>query len=125
FLLVLFLSGIALGILACAMVLRLGPSAEWFVWPIPALISPFAGVFYPLTTLPVWMRVISRVLPPSYVFEGMRAIIAGKPESYSELFAGLGLSVFYIILAGWVFKRVYRKSVRTGLIARYSAETLN
>ena len=29
--------------------LRLGPAAEWFIWPIPALISPFAGVFYPLT----------------------------------------------------------------------------
>ena len=49
FLLVLFLFGIALGIFASAMVLRLGPSAEWFVWPVPALLSPFAGVFYPLS----------------------------------------------------------------------------
>ena len=37
FLLILFLFGIALGILASAMVLRLGPASEWFVWPIPAL----------------------------------------------------------------------------------------
>lgn len=44
-LLVLFLFGIALGIAATAMVLRLGPAAEWFVWPIPALIAPFAAVF--------------------------------------------------------------------------------
>ena len=48
FLLVLFLFGIALGVIASALVLRLGPAAEWFIWPIPALISPFAGVFYPL-----------------------------------------------------------------------------
>src|SRR5512147_2236074 len=34
FLFVLFLFGIALGILACAAVLRLGPAAEWFIWPI-------------------------------------------------------------------------------------------
>ena len=52
FLLVLFLFGIALGILAAPLVLRLGPAAEWFIWPIPALVSPFAGVFYPLSTLP-------------------------------------------------------------------------
>src|SRR5258708_6343647 len=39
FLLVLFLFGIALGILASAMVLRLGPASEWLVWPIPALLS--------------------------------------------------------------------------------------
>ncbi|HTY23472.1 MAG TPA: hypothetical protein VMC85_10105, partial [Desulfomonilaceae bacterium] len=44
FLLVLFLFGIALGILSSAMVLRFGPASEWLVWPIPALISPFVGV---------------------------------------------------------------------------------
>ena len=37
---------------------------EWFVWPIPALLSPFAGVFYPLSTLPHWMQVIAHLLPP-------------------------------------------------------------
>src|ERR1700681_3104798 len=41
FLLVLFLFGIGLGVLASAMVLRLGPASEWLVWPIPALLSPF------------------------------------------------------------------------------------
>src|SRR3546814_18291999 len=56
FLLVLFMFGIALGIVASAMVLRLGPASEWLVWPIPALLAPFAGVFYPLSTLPTWMQ---------------------------------------------------------------------
>src|ERR1700683_149764 len=71
FLLVLFLFGIALGIFAIAMVLRLGPASEWLVWPIPALLSPLAGVFYPLSTLPRWMQLLGRLLPASYVFEGM------------------------------------------------------
>ena len=56
FLLVLFLFGIALGIAGAAIVLRLGPASEWFIWPIPAMISPFVGVFYPLSTLPQWMH---------------------------------------------------------------------
>lgn len=63
FLLVLFLFGIALGITGTAVVLRLGPAAEWFIWPIPAIVSPFAGVFYPLSTLPQWMRYVSYLLP--------------------------------------------------------------
>jgi ABC-2 type transport system permease protein len=29
-----------------------------------------------------------------------------------------------VVLACWIFSRVYRHSVRTGLIARYSAETV-
>ncbi len=49
---VLFFFGIALGVFAIAMVLRYGPAAEWFVWPIPAILSPFAAVFYPIATLP-------------------------------------------------------------------------
>ncbi len=52
YLLVLFLFGIALGVIGCGIVLRLGPASEWLIWPIPALISPLVGVFYPLSTLP-------------------------------------------------------------------------
>jgi len=125
FLLVLFLSGIALGIFSSAVVLRLGPAAEWFIWPIPALLSPFAAVFYPLSTLPRWMQYVGRLLPPSYVFEGMRTILRGGAVSGAGLALGAGLAVLCILLACWFFTRIYWHAVRTGLIARYSAETLN
>jgi ABC-2 type transport system permease protein len=124
FLLVLFMSGIALGIMGSGLVLRLGPPAEWFVWPIPVIISPFVGVFYPLSTLPKWMQYISHLLPPSYVFEGMRASVNGRADNGAGLLWGFGLAVIYILLACWFFAAVYRHVVRTGLIARYSAETL-
>jgi ABC-2 type transport system permease protein len=125
FFLVLFLCGIALGIFASALVLRMGPAAEWLIWPIPAMISPFAAVFYPLATLPRWMQWIGHALPPSYVFEGMRSVLAGQPMAGYNLVAGAGLAVFYLAAAYWYFSRVYHHAVRTGLIARYSAETLN
>jgi ABC-2 type transport system permease protein len=124
FLLVLFLFGITLGILGAAIVLRFGPASEWFIWPVPALVSPFAGVFYPIATLPVWMQYVCRALPPSYIFENVRMIVAGGSVSVGELAAGSGLAIVYLLLASWVFVRVYRHSVRTGLIARYSAETV-
>jgi ABC-2 type transport system permease protein len=125
FLLVLFLFGIALGIVGCAIVLRLGPSAEWFVWPIPALLSPFAGVFYPVATLPDWMQLVSRLLPPAYVFEGMRAIVMGGTVSRFSLVVGGVLAVIDVLIASVFFTRVYRQAVRTGLIARYSAESVS
>jgi ABC-2 type transport system permease protein len=125
FFLVLFLTGIALGIFGSAIVMRMGPAAEWFIWPIPAVLSPFAGVFYPLAVLPVWMRAVSYLLPPAYVFEGMRAILLGHPMPVAPLLAALCLAAAYIVLACWFFTRVYRYAVRTGLIARYSAETVS
>jgi len=121
-LLVLFLFGIALGILASAMVLRLGPASEWLVWPLPALLSPFAAVFYPLSTLPTWMQAVSRLLPPSYVFEGLRAVIGGGSFPAATLWGGASLAAVEMLLAGWVFARVFRHAVRSGLLARYSAE---
>ena len=81
FLMVLFLTGISLGVAASAIVLRLGPASEWLIWPIPMLISPFAGVFYPVAVLPAWMQAVAMILPPAYVFEGMRAVVAGQPRA--------------------------------------------
>src|SRR3954468_6093022 len=141
FLLVLFLFGIAMGIFAASGVLRWGPAAEWFGWPIPAVVSPFVGgfypgatlpavswpfvgVFYPAATLPAWMHPVTRVLPPSYVFESLRAIVTGGRFNPVSLLIGVGLATVYVVTAGWIFTRVHRHAVRTGLIARYSAETI-
>src|SRR4030042_1890028 len=55
FILVLFLFGISIGVFGSALVLHFGPASEWFIWPIPGIISPFVGVLYPISTLPVWM----------------------------------------------------------------------
>ena len=125
FLLVLFGFGIALGILASGLVLRLGPASEWLVWPMPALLSPFVGVFYPLSTLPRWMQDVGRLLPPSYVFQGMRAILAGDTFSAGTLTIGAALAVLDVVLAGYFFTRIFRYAVRTGLLARYSAESVS
>jgi ABC-2 type transport system permease protein len=125
FLLVLFLFGIALGIFGSALVLRLGPASEWLIWPIPGLLSPFAGVFYPVSTLPEWMRVFSYMLPPAYVFEGMRTTISGGAVAAGGLlWAGL-LAIVYLLASCWFFVRIHRYAVRTGLFARYSAETVS
>ncbi len=123
FVLVLFITGISLGIVGAAIVLRLGPASEWLIWPIPSLLSPFVGVFYPLSTLPGWMQAIGRCLAPSYVFQSMRAIVAGQGANPADLVLAVGLSIAYLLGACWVFARVYRFALRTGLIARYSAES--
>ena len=124
FLLVLFLFGITLGIVGSSVVLRYGPAAEWFVWPIPALVSPFAGVFYPISTLPAWMQWVSHALPPSYVFESIRTILAGGKAPLRLLAFAAGLALLDVLLACLVFTWTYRFAVRTGLIARYSAESV-
>jgi ABC-2 type transport system permease protein len=119
---VLFVFGITLGIVATSIVLRFGPAAEWLLWPLPALLSPFAAVFYPLTILPGWMQAVARALPPSYVFEGMRGLLAGGAFPTRLLFEGTTVAAVELLASAYLYARVYRRAVRTGLLARYSAE---
>jgi ABC-2 type transport system permease protein len=122
FFLVLLMFGIALGVFGSGVVLRFGPASEWLLWPLPALLSPFAAVFYPLATLPAWMRGVAHGLPPSYVFEGMRALLAGRPFPATQLLGGGAVAVVELLLACLFYAGVYRHAMRTGLLARYSAE---
>jgi ABC-2 type transport system permease protein len=124
-LVVLVCTGLALGIVACAMVMRFGPAAEWLVWPLPMLLTPFAGVFYPQSVLPTWMQQVAMAIPPAYVFEALRQALGGEAVAWSGLGVGLGLSLAYMGLAYAVFAATYRYAVRTGLIARYSAESVS
>ena len=78
-----------------------------------------------MTILPGWMQAIAALLPPSYVFEGMRAVVAGEPPPWDRLALGGGLAMIYLCLARLFFAPVYRTAIRTGLIARYSAETVS
>jgi ABC-2 type transport system permease protein len=124
FLIILFATGVALGMVSTAIVLRFGPSSEWFIWSIPEVVAPFVGVFYPLAILPMWMQIFAVFLPPSYVFESIRTLVVGGPISPSSLLVGFVLSVLYCWLAYWFFARTFRMAVQTGLIARYGAESI-
>jgi len=123
YLIILFVFGITLGIFGSAMVLRFGPASEWLLWPLPALLSPFAGVFYPLSTLPSWMQWIGHLVPPSYVFEGLRAALLDKASSAPLLMEGAAVAAVELLLAVAVFVGVHKRAVRSGLLARYSAES--
>jgi hypothetical protein len=57
--------------------------------------------------------------------EGMRAVVAGGPVPWGTLAAGGALALLWVALAGWYFAAVHRRVVRTGLLARYSAESVS
>ncbi len=127
FLLILLIFGIAMGIFVSGLIFRLGPSAEWLGWPIPMVLSIFAGVYYPISTLPSYLQVFAWAIPPAYVFESCRAVLAtGKlPPGYvSDLAAGALLAVAYLALTSLFFVRVYRRNLESGSISRFNAEAL-
>jgi ABC-2 type transport system permease protein len=75
FFLNLMLTSWAVGIFISGLLLRNGMGAENFAWSIMFVLMPLACVYYPVTTLPAWLQPVAWALPPTYVFEGMRALL--------------------------------------------------
>jgi ABC-2 type transport system permease protein len=71
----LLLTSWAVGIFVAGLLLRNGLGAESMAWTIMFLFLPLTCVYYPVAVLPQWLQYIAWCLPPTYVFEGMRALI--------------------------------------------------
>ena len=71
----LLLTSWAIGILVAGILLRHGLGAENMAWSFMFLLLPFTCVYYPVDVLPGWLQMFAWMLPPTYVFEGMRALV--------------------------------------------------
>jgi ABC-2 type transport system permease protein len=120
---ILTLFAITLGILSTTILLRYGPTAEWFAWPVPAVIQPLVGVFYPIAVLPGWAQMIAHGLPPTYVFESLRVVLSGGPLEWKLVLTGIALSVLYLLVSVLLFQRMYHWALRTGAISRFGTES--
>ena len=47
----------------------------FLAWVAIFAVAPVSGIYYPIATLPGWLQPVAWVLPSSYVFEGMRAVL--------------------------------------------------
>jgi ABC-2 type transport system permease protein len=65
----------SVGIFVSGLVLRNGLGAESIVWTLMFGLMPLACIYYPVTVLPHWLQYVAWTLPPTYVFEGMRALL--------------------------------------------------
>ncbi len=65
----------SVGIFVSGLVLRNGLGAESIVWTLMFGLMPLACIYYPVAVLPGWLQCLAWVLPPTYVFEGMRALL--------------------------------------------------
>jgi len=110
----LIMAGWSMGLLVSGLVLRYGMGAESLAWALIFGLAPLCAVYYPVAILPEWVQWISWSLPPSYVFEGMRAIMIDHKIRYDLLFMALALNAAYLAAACWWFLACLKSARRTG-----------
>lgn len=118
FVLNLFLFGWALGLFANAIILRFGTSAQILAWGFLILVQPFSAVFYPVSALPSFLQPIAYLLPSTYVFEGMREVIATGSMSAWHLWSAFGVNAVYLSFMVWFFFHMFAYVKREGKLLK-------
>jgi ABC-2 type transport system permease protein len=116
FLIVLMAMGWALGLAICGGILRHGMGAESLAWTVIFALAPLSCIYYPVTTLPVWLRPLAWALPSTYVFEGMRAVLFGGTFRADYFLSAIGLDLVYLALGAAVFFIAFRDARRRGAL---------
>ena len=116
FFLNLVLTGWAISQFVTGILIRYGLGAESLTWVLPFLIAPFSCIYYPLSTLPVWMQSIAVFIPTTYVFEGMRALLVEGNFQASLMVKGFTLNILYLILGLIAFFISFQAARRNGLL---------
>ena len=108
--------GWSIGFFVSGLVLRYGLGAEGFAWAFIFALAPLSGVYYPTTILPAWLQTFSAVLPASYIFEGMRAILLQQSVRLDLLFVAGALNLVWIALGIGAFLWFYRAARERGTL---------
>lgn len=116
----LLVSGGIMGMIINSLIIRFGYRIQVFAWTLIAILQPFSGVFYPISSLPVWMQQVAIFLPTSYVFEGMRTVLKEGRIDYPGLIISVALSVLYFIFAVWFFAWSFKKARDSGALMKFS-----
>jgi ABC-2 type transport system permease protein len=110
----LILTSWAVGILVSGIVLRNGMGAESMAWTIMFLLLPLTCVYYPVAILPVWLQPVAWSLPPTYVFEGMRALLIDHVFRADLMIWAFALNIVLFAAAVFAFLKLLNSARKQG-----------
>jgi ABC-2 type transport system permease protein len=116
FFLNLVLTSWAFGLFVCGLLLRYGLGAENVAWSLIFALMPLCCVYYPLAILPTWLQWISLALAPTYVFEGMRAILLQGTVEASLMVKALIINAAYLSAGALAFMFYLQDARRRGAL---------
>jgi ABC-2 type transport system permease protein len=104
----------SVGIFVSGLVLRNGLGAESIVWTLMFGILPLACIYYPVSVLPQWLQYVAWALPPTYVFEGMRALLIEHVFRTDLMMSALAINAVLFVASFAIFLALLRSARRHG-----------
>jgi ABC-2 type transport system permease protein len=110
FFLNLILTSWSIGIFVAGLLLRNGMGAESLAWTIMFLFLPLTCVYYPVTVLPGFLQYVAWSLPPTYVFEGMRALLIDHVFRADLMLQALAFNIVLFAAASFAFLKLLQSA---------------
>ena len=120
FVLGLFLSAAMVGVFVCILVLVFGNRAEVAAWSLVSLMLLLCGVYYPVSVLPAWVRVLAEIIPLTYFLEYFRQFYGFEPIFSHVLVKGYVMVIIYLVIEVFAMKAALLRAKRTGLLLKLS-----
>src|SRR6478672_6844588 len=114
-------SFVGIGMMAAILPLLYVERGAQMTFVIQSCLLLVSGVYYPVSVLPEWMQVLSRLSPATYVLDGVRkGVIDGTPvtELLYDVWPLILMGAFLIPFGLWAFGRAERYAKRTGKLKR-------
>jgi ABC-2 type transport system permease protein len=108
--------GWSIGLFVAGLVLRYGLGAESFAWAFIFALAPLCGVYYPTAILPGWVQMLSALLPASYIFNGMRAVLIDHVVLADNLLYALGLNLVWLTAGVAGFLMFHARARERGML---------
>lgn len=109
------MTGWWVGFISAGIVIRWGPKVQTVVWTLPGILLPFSAVYFPLETLPAFLKPISYLLPTTYIFEGMRSVLNTGSVDGITMLISFSLNILYVVLSLVWFYFSFKDSLNKGL----------
>jgi ABC-2 type transport system permease protein len=112
----LILTSWSIGILVSGLVLRNGLGAETLAWTFMFVMLPLTCVYYPVAVLPGFLHPVAWALPPTYVFEGMRALLIDHVFRADLMLESFALNVVFFLGGAAAFMALLKSARRSGAL---------
>ncbi len=119
--LLLLQAGWIFGFFSAGVVMAGGLKVQKIIWVLGWCLGPFSAIFYATQSLPEWARFVTKLVPMSYVFEGMRAYASTGVFPTYDLLVAFVLNCLYGVGTLYFLVSMFRRSKVKGL-ARLETE---
>lgn len=113
-------ASLGLAVVVAGLILVFGRDYSFLAWTFLQIFVLLSAPFYPVSIFPGAVQIIAWGMPFTYVFEGMRALIASGVVADALLVNGAIAAAAYFVLSFPFYVLAFRRSQRSGTLARMS-----